>query len=421
MPRKGPNVLLANESGAGRGHIAHLAYMVKHMGKDCAYFAGLYTATNAKDLQDLDVQIFSVKGMGKTKHAMSNPGLEGYGTWGDYLFNIGLARETLVRSRLEAWIDHIQTRDISIVIAAYAPLAMLAARILKQRGRDLSLIGVSTGYGLPPPTLDSFPALLPDLAKSTRAEADVLAMLNGVLADFGASPLPKIPAIYEVDLAVPLCFPFLDPYRKWRKPEELVHPLVNVQPEMGQGGDEVYVYFSTTELDEPEVVKALCDLPMPRRGFFPAASDDMKQRLAASGVIVENGPVPIDLLAARSALFLNSAQGGVINMCSVLGRPQVGLPQHLEQTFNARRAAQQGVMELLERPMRSADTIKNAVMRCYHSATMQARARAFSTELLAQMANSGPSLTQRLAPILTKHNVKIVSQLHLQKLFTAQS
>jgi UDP:flavonoid glycosyltransferase YjiC (YdhE family) len=255
------------------------------------------------------------------------------------LFSIGLARKNLVRRKLAEWIEQIEARDISIVVAAYAPLAMLAARIVKEQGRDLALIGVSTGYGLPPASLDSFPVLLPDLALSTRDESDVLAMLNGVLADFGASPLPKIPALYEVDLAVPLCFSFLDPYRTWRKPEDLVLPLVDVQPELGQGGNEVYVYFSTKELDEPEIVQALCDLPLPRRGSFPAADDAMKQRLVASGVIVENGPVPIDLLAARSALFLNSAQGGVINMCSVLGRPQVGLPQHLEQTFNARRAA----------------------------------------------------------------------------------
>ena len=407
MPRTGPNVLLANEAGAGRGHIAHLAHMVKHMGKDCTFYAGLYSATHAKDLHDLGVETFRIKGMGKTAAAMSNPELEGYGTWGDYLFSIGLARENLVRRKLAEWIEQIKARDISIVVAAYAPLAMLAARIVKEQGRDLALIGVSTGYGLPPASLDSFPVLLPDLALSTRDESDVLAMLNGVLADFGASPLPKIPALYEVDLAVPLCFSFLDPYRKWRKPEDLVLPLVDVQPELGQGGNEVFVYFSTKELNEPEIVQALCDLPLPRRGFFPAADDAMKQRLAASGVIVENGPVPIDLLAARSALFLNSAQGGVINMCSVLGRPQVGLPQHLEQTFNARRAAQQGVMELLERPNRKAETIKNAVMRCYHSATMQARARAFSADLLAQMANSGPSLGQRLAPFLGARRANI--------------
>jgi len=167
-------------------------------------------------------------------------------------------------------------------------------------------------------------------------------------------------------------------------------------------GDEVFIYISYA-VDEPAIWDALCDLPLPRRGFFPVASDEVKQRLRMAGVIVEDRPVPPAQWSPRSRMLVNLAQAGTVQMAARLGLPQVGLPMHLEHSFHGRRAGQKGVMELLERPMRSKQNIINLILRSYHSAAMQACARDFAAELAQESHDTSRSMSAKLAPILARY------------------
>jgi hypothetical protein len=396
-----PNVLLATESGLGRGHIANLAHMVKHMGKDFNYFAGLYRTNHCEELQSLGVTTFQSLGLFFATAPDGSIIPEGHATWADYIFAIGLAREDVLRRNLVYWMNQMTLRNIRILVAEYAPTAILAAKILNAEGWDITVMTVGTAYSLPPKELESFPVILPDFTHSVRKEADVLQMINRVLADFKTPPLPRIAAIYDVDVTVALTFSFLDPYRKWRNPKDICPPRLNLNFDPSEAsGDEVFIYFSSTEFDEPEVVQAFCDLPLPRRAYLPNASPADKAKLAESGVILEETPVSAQDMARRSKLFVHAGQPGTITTSAMIGRPQIGLPQHLEQTFHARRAGQQGILELLERPNRTAQNIINLVQRSYHSASMQARAWAFAQDLAIEMQGLGPTLSQRLEPIL---------------------
>ncbi len=393
-----PTVLLANEIGMGRGHIANLAQVVKHLGKDFSFSAGLYRKAHTEELHALGVETFVSKGMHFSDAYEKDPATEGQATWGDYLFATGLAREDVLRRNLHYWIDQISRRSPAVLVAEYAPIAMLAAHVLRARGMALKTLAVGTAFSVPPATMATFPILLPDYTHSVHQEAEVLALINRILAENSAPPLPSIPALYAVDLALPMAFAQFDPYRKWRDPSELVLPNTITAPHLDNRGDEVFVYLSYT-LQEPTIWDALCDLPLPRRAYLPVASQALKARLRMAGVMVEDTPVPIDLLAARSRLVLNMAQLGTVQMAAVLGLPQVGLPMHLEHSFHGRRAGQKGVMELLERRQRSKDNIINLILRSYHSATMQTRAREFAAELAAEASDQSRSLTARLAPI----------------------
>ncbi|MFN3607230.1 MAG: hypothetical protein ACK4SS_08560, partial [Cypionkella sp.] len=204
------------------------------------------------------------------------------------------------------------------------------------------------------------------------------------------------------DLALPMGFAQFDPYRKWRATGDLVLPNQIIAPPRDSLGDEVFIYISYT-IDEPAIWDALCDLPLPRRAFLPVASDAEKQRLRMAGVIVEDGPVPLDLLSSRSRVMVNLAQSGTVQMAAKLGLPQIGLPMHLEHSFHGRRAGQKGVMELLERPERSKQNIINIILRNYHSSAMQLCARDFAAELAQEGFDASRSMSAKLAPILAHH------------------
>lgn len=396
-------VLLANEIGIGRGHIVNLANFVVHMGKDHSYFAGLHNDSHAAELQSLGVSTFRGKGLHFLQKQVANAAgqhPEGYATWADYLFAIGLAREEILRANLSFWIDTLLKLNAQYLVAEYAPTALLAGYVMQAQNMPLKRMAIGTAYSVPPANIDSFPVFLPDFSYSAREEADVLALINGVLHDYNSPPLPSIAAIYDVDLPLPLGFSQFDPYRKWRDQDSLVLPFTTAPADL-QHGDEVFLYLSA-DIKEPDLITAICDLPLPRRAYLPSVNRETIAQMRAAGVIIENAPVPFDLLAKRSRMIVHYAQANTIQMAAFHGLPQVGFPLHLENTFHGRRAAQKGVMELLEPHQRSRDNVTNLIQRSYHSAAMQARARDFAGELAVEAADTSRSMAARLARFLNK-------------------
>ena len=400
-----PKVLLANEAGIGRGHIVKLASLARAIGPGYPLLAGLARRKHADELQALGAQVLAAPALGYTPQAVANPVLEGNATWGDYLAALGLAREDQVRRSLAWWTQTIVEHDISILVADYSPLAMLAAQGLKAQGWAIEIISTGTGYGTPPADLPTFPQLLPDYAHVVHPEADVLALINRVAADLAIDPLPSLPAIYRADLALPSTLPFLDPYRNSRDPADLLPPQVDRADDIADQGTEVFIYFSTRELDDPAVVQAVATLPLPRRAFLPGATPEVAAQLAASGVLIETKPIPVADITARSRLILHSAQHGIICLAAMAGLPQVGLPQHLEQLFHGRRAGQQGVLDLLHGHERNQASVTDMIQTVYHSKTMQARAQDFARELRSTAPKDPQAiLLARLAPVIARAN-----------------
>lgn len=398
-----PKVLLANEAGIGRGHIVKLASLAKAIGPGFDFTAGLGRLKHADELRVLGARILHAPSLGYTHAAVENPALEGNATWGDYLAAMGLAREDQVRRSLAWWTQTIVAENASVLVADYSPLAMLAAQGLRAQGWEIEIISAGTGYGVPPADLLVFPQLLPDFGHVVHPEADVLALINRVSADFGIDPLPTFPAIYRADLALPSTLPFLDPYRQQRGPDDLLPPMTESCPDLAGAGDEVFIYFSTKELDDPAVVRAVANLPLPRRAFMPAATPDIAAQLAAAGVIVETAPVPIAAIAARSRLILNSAQHGIVCLAALAGLPQIALPQHLEQLFHGRRAGQQGVLDLLTWEERTESAVTDMITSAYHDRAMQARAQDFARDLRRTMPDDPQAILKaRLAPVIAR-------------------
>jgi UDP:flavonoid glycosyltransferase YjiC (YdhE family) len=116
--------------------------------------------------------------------------------------------------------------------------------------------------------------------------------------------------------------------------------------------------------------------------------------MTAAGVIIERQPVPVDEIARRTRLLLNSAQSGIASLGLAAGLPQVCFPQHLEQLYVARQIADAGAGVSVGRSA-TTDEISTTIKTAYHDASLSARAREFSAEVRPYFAQDVDAIIRR--------------------------
>ena len=262
------------------------------------------------------------------------------------------------------------------------------------------MVAVGTGYSTPPAGMNAFPVLLAEHQTRIYPESDLLDAVNAALDHFGLPPLERFSDIYRGAISMPRTIAPLDPYTAWRS-EPLLPPLNQALPRGHEGGDEVFVYFSTDERNDPALMEALTGLGVPVRLYMPAIPDELAAHLGAAGLLIERQPVPLELIAQRSRIMLHAGQHGSLCMALGLGLPQVAFPQHLEHLYHARRAAAFGTVTIFERHQRDVAAIRAAVRQAHADATLLARARALSDDLYPELfGDIGALVRARLLPLL---------------------
>ena len=391
-----PRVLLANEAGGGRGHVTTLRAMALGLGPGLPMVAALGRMTYAGVLADICERVLPAPRLTRLPGSSADPQMSGNVTWGDTLAALGMGDAGVVRRGLQWWRKTIVDEDISILIADFAPLALRAAQGLAEEGWAIRTITIGTGYSAPPASIACFPAYFNDFGEVLNSETETLARLNRVGEEVGLSPLPSLPALYRADLALAATFGFLDPYAGMRPPGGRIAPLTAVPKAFAGAGDEVFVYFSTRELEDVALVDALASLKLPRRGYLPSATSDVRARLAASGMALTDAPVSPDEIARRSRLIVHAAPHGSICMAALAGVPQIGVPQHLEQLFHARRAEAAGILRIVPR---GGEGIADAIAVAYGDTALQDHAREFTASLrLEHPGDPLAILAERLVP-----------------------
>jgi UDP:flavonoid glycosyltransferase YjiC (YdhE family) len=315
-------------------------------------------------------------------------------TWGEYLGDLGFDRVDRIRGAVNWWRQAMQARETALLVADYAPLAQIAARSL-----GIPCVVTSQGYGLAPSHLPRFPELHPEASLRLHDESQLLANVNAVVAEVGLPLLAGLPEVYRADLSLVHTFDFLDPYRRWRR-DQCLPPVNDYSPVMSLDGDEVFVYFSTEELERTGVVEALERLPMPRRGFLLRAAPDVSARLAASGMVLESAPVPVAEIARRSRVLLHAGQHGMLSVGLLAGLPQVALPQNLEQLFHAQRAEAAGVARVIIPRECVQERLLATVSALYDDAVAREAARGLALSLRAELDAAPRDLLARaVAPL----------------------
>lgn len=374
MPRGTGRILLAWEGGAGRGHIVTLKTIAEALGDRFIYDAALCRMDHAAELAPLCELAFPGAALAVDRRRRLDAGDPKTATWGEFLGDLRFADLKFLVTQLQWWLTTIAARQSAMVIADMSPCALLAARIA-----GIPAVAVGTGYSVPPPGLGEFPILLPEHTRRIYPETELLGVVNQALAQFGSAPLARLPDIYAQAISLPRTIAQLDPYDGHRR-QPLLPPLNEALPRPTVLGDEIFVYFSTSELDDAATLDALSSLGVPVRGFFPGIAAERAGRLAAAGVIVETAPVPVQAIGNRTRLMLHSGQHGSLCMGLGLGIAQVAFPQHLEHLLHARRAEALGTVEIAPRGADAA-TLRNLILAAYHDMPRHQAARDGSSTL----------------------------------------
>ncbi|PXA97452.1 hypothetical protein DMC47_14115 [Nostoc sp. 3335mG] len=328
-----PRVLLAWEGGAGRGHVVTLKVIAEALGTAAICDAALCRMDHAAEIAPFCEGVFPGARLWPNRSRREAAGNPRAATWGDFLGDLNFWDAGFLVTQIDWWLKTIRARQSRLVVADFAPCAQLAARVA-----GIPSVAVGTGYSVPPAGVDRFPVLLPEFTDLVFDEAELLDAVNRALAHFGALPLKRLSDIYAGAAAMPRTIPGLDPYTDLRQ-APLLPPLNEKLPRPDGGGDEIFLYFSTSETGNAALVEAITGLGLPIRAFLPGADAGVKTRFADAGIVVEERPVPVEDIGRRSRLMIHSGQHGSLCMGLGLGLPQIAVPQHLEHLFHARKAA----------------------------------------------------------------------------------
>ena len=364
--------ILAWECGAGRGHVIKLKTVAEALRDRFSFYAVLHDIRPAGELSGLVDEVFpcdSLKGRPDIVKAMASaPGA----TWAEYLHVRGFCDPAYLIERVGAWRKAFALFEADVLIAAYAPAAMLAARTM-----GLPVIVTGTGYGTPPAGAREFAVYLDQFSKRFTSESEMCAAMNAAITHFGGPELARAPELYDVAVPLVTTIGELDPYPV--RPVDRLPPGDDVASFVSDGkGEEVYIYFSTVERKNAPLIRAIKELGLPVRAFMPGASEAEIADFSASGIVMENAPVPVDLLARRTRLMVHAGQHGIVNLALAAGIPQFAIPQHMEHLLHASRIKALGMADYVMPQNIDAGSFRDLVHGAYNSQAMQDAAQDFA-------------------------------------------
>jgi len=247
--------------------------------------------------------------------------------FGDIMGAAGWHDPNVLAALVNSWDAVIDAVKPDQVVADHAPALRLACR------DRVPVVGVGLAFTLPPPHLTHLPALV-ESAPETHLEHELA--LNGslVLEHRGYAPLNRLAQVFESALNAPTCLPELDPYRQWRF-DRCIGPVeaVGVPSEVPE--DAPWIAYLSADVPETEQVLTQLAWRRPGLAFVRDLSADARQRLVDAGVHLVEHPMPLADALVQAAFIVHHGGAGTMHQAVAVGRPQLLLPRHLEQAYNA--------------------------------------------------------------------------------------
>jgi hypothetical protein len=174
----------------------------------------------------------------------------------------------------------------------------------------------------------------------------------------GIHSLPSsLPKLIAGDASVVCTFPKLDVYGRYRQVPATGPLASHLKPVSPPAKPSLFVYLAADFPKTRKLLQAILDSGIPAAAYVRDAPDDLKHALRASGVTIHDEPPPPVRAFAEATLIIHHGGIGTIEACLMLGRPQLLLSRHLEQSVNASLARSLGVADSL----RSEFTLAQAV------------------------------------------------------------
>ena len=367
------NILLAWELGGNWGHVARDLPVLRRLqaqGHDVRY--AVRDATIAASLC-ASIGLPCVTAPHGAAIRRMPRGLAGFGA---ILFADGLNDAAMLEGRLAGWMRLFAEHRIDVLLADYAPAALLAAH-----AAGIPSVAVGCGFEIPPDTAE-LPSFLTDADRDAPArrfsEDLVLFNVNRVLRALGAPPLERLAQVFQGVRNVLTTVAELD--HCGARPDAIyAGPLQDLPGGVaanwkGTTGRRALVYLRGEDPVVGHVLQALDEIGAEVIAVLP---DVARRPEVRAEIQVFRQPVRFDGLIETADLVIASGSG-TVTTALLSGVPALVLPSSAEQAMFARRVTQTGTGMSVDGG--TAATVLDAIDRLLHDAAFRAAAGALAAK-----------------------------------------
>jgi len=296
----------------------------------------------------------------------------------DILFQSGYATPEALGGLLGGWLDLFRSEAPDLVVADFAPTAMLACQVTGMR-----LAALGDGYSLPPAAMP-LPCMRPwaDIPPGSLADADarILAAVNATLPALGGRPLARMADLFRAEATWLCTFPELDHYEGRRDAGhlgEVPPPSGGFAAEWPTGSAErVLVMMDARHRPFRPLLRALERLGLPAVVQAWGMTPDLAAELSGPLTRVVTEPLNRDVMLAQCDVVACQSSG-VVAPALLAGRPVMVLPHPVEQMMTLYRVARQGLGHGLQ-PEADVDAAGAAMRRLLDDSACRLRAANFA-------------------------------------------
>ena len=330
------HVLLVWELGGGLGHVMRYRALVQSLLAD-----GHTVSFYASDPQRAAGGMAGMRvrfGQTPLLPRPAVPPIPQPDSYPEILLDCGYHDAAALTGCLQTWAGLLRQLQPEVVVADYAPAAVLACRALGQR------VTVAGSGFFVPPRLAPLPPLrywlAADRPRLARHEARLLGVMNQALATLGAAPAPSVADAVLGDASLLMTFAEFD--HCFERPEA---DYLGAWPSQGfgcapvwpaTGARRVFAYLDRDVL-LPQILNACAAVEASVCLYSPGlTAADLPAALAHR---VWVAPGPVDLTRAAAACDGCITNGNINSMMPFLlaGKPQLVVPSTLEKYLVGRR------------------------------------------------------------------------------------
>lgn len=326
----GRRILFIWELGDGLGHVSRMLPLARYLqdaGEICM-FAVRNVENSHKLLADTGMTMLQAP---ITLPVTDYDGKSSIGTYGDIMETIGYGRIERLHALLAAWDGLYESARPDLIVADYSPTALLAARA------RIPAVAIGDWFTLPPNALPAFPNLRDSGPRIP--EAKLLSVVREVQRRRGAPEPAALPGILDCIAPFIITLPELDCYAQQRA-RPAIGPLSPLAEPLEASAHEVdyFAYLSLGFRPTAKVLEALSKMPLTGSVYLRDASALQRDAWRGRGLTIHDSPQDMREMARRSAVMIHHGGLGTIETVFALGRPQLLVPRHLEQSVNAAMA-----------------------------------------------------------------------------------
>lgn len=341
------HILYAWELGSGLGHIDRMLVTARLLRE-----RGHTVQPVLRDLSRAH-QRLGAEGFASLQSPVWLPQLANPPALGSYtavLAAAGWLDATGLAGLLTGWRRLVDLVRPDWLVCDHAPTALLASR-----GLGLRVHAVGNSFEVPPLGPAGAPQFPPmafwDPAQPARCagQDDLLRdSANRALGLLGDAPMARLTDLFDGVNRVIVSVPELAHYDGYAPGTEFVGPSFvgdkGAAPVWPDGrGPRVFAYLAPTHHEFAALMAALKARPLRALVFARGLSADAAARLGGPGIRFETQPLHMGQVLAEADLVVSHASLGTVTAAALAGKPQLALPNHMEQHMVARRVEQAGI------------------------------------------------------------------------------